>query len=151
MSRSVDPFQAVAGTFKHADLLSVTFCVGCGHGRVAVDHVLPFSLKLSERCEVWLPWFNVVWIHRNGLLLISILVPQSGEAVAKFVHYHRLEHGVVGHGEVVRVENASTAILGRVYQHDNVLVRRACQQVVHGLEVEGGEVTVAVERVKVAA
>ena len=57
----------------------------------------------------------------------------------------------MGHGEVVTVENATASILGSVYQNDDVFIGSACQPVVEFLQMEGGQIAVAIESVEVGA
>ena len=52
---------------------------------------------------------------------------------------------------VVTVENATASILGSVYQNDDVFIGSACQPVVEFLQMEGGQIAVAIESVEVGA
>ena len=65
--------------------------------------------------------------------------------------HHWAELGMVGHGEVVRVEYAAATILVGIHQHDDVLIRSASQHVVQRLQPECGQIARAVECVEVGA
>ena len=84
-------------------------------------------------------------IHRHLFEFIGILVAQSGEGMSELVYDHGLESPVMGHGEVVGVVDASSAVLVGVDKYDDMLVWRSCEPVVQVLEVECRQVTVAVE------
>jgi len=60
------------------------------------------------------------------------------------MYHHRLRPAVVHRGERIGVENAASAIAVGVDQHENMLVGRAGQEVVHVFEMCGGEVSFAV-------
>ena len=101
--------------------------------------------------DVRFPRLDIVRVHRNLFRLIGILVGKAGKRVAKLMDYYGLEGLVVGHGEVVAIEDAATTIVFRVHQHDDVLVGRARQTVVERLQMERCQVAVAIERVEMAS
>ena len=57
----------------------------------------------------------------------------------------------MGIGERIGVVDAASTIALTVHQHDDMLVGRASQHIVHLLEMEGGEITGTVEGVEVCA
>ena len=67
------------------------------------------------------------------------------------MHHHRSELLSVGIGEVVGVVDAASAVMIRIHEDDDMLVGRACQYVVQFLQMEGRQVTVAIERVEMRA
>ena len=69
--------------------------------------------------------------------------------MAEFVDHHRAETGTIDVGKVVGVVNASTSVTIGIYQHYDMLVWGACQHVVQALEMQGGEIAVAVEGIEV--
>ena len=55
----------------------------------------------------------------------------------------------MGHGQIVGVQDATSAIFLGVHQYNNVFIGDSCQPVVHVLQVQRGQVAVGVERVEV--
>ena len=60
--------------------------------------------------DVLFPRLDIGGIHRHLLFFISILVGESGKAVSELMDDDRPEVPVMGHREVVAVEDASAAI-----------------------------------------
>lgn len=118
---------------------------GCGGG----EHVGPLGAEVGEGGDVLLPGFaagNVVGLVH---VVVVVLVGQAGEAVAELVHHHGAEGAVAGGGERVAVVDASSAVVRRVGQYDDVLVGYAGKGVVQGAQPQGGEVARGVEGVEV--
>ena len=105
-------------------------------------------MEVCQRGDVSLPRLDVVWVHGHLLRLVGILVGEACEAVAELMHDDGFEFLVVCHGEVVGVEDAPSAIEVGVHQYDDVLVGCPGEPVVECLQVERGEVAVAVESVE---
>ena len=138
-------FQIVASSFVDADFS----IVGWGRdGGVFVEHRLPFLREIGQRGDVRLPRLHVVWIHWNILSFIGVFVGQPCKTMSKFVHDHGAELRMARHGQIVGVEDAASAVVLGVHKHDDVFVGNAGQKVVQVLEVERGEVAIAVERVE---
>ena len=97
--------------------------------------------------DVLLPGLSVGEIHRV-VVAVGVFVGKSAEAVAELVDNHWAELLVLGGGECVAVIDAAAAVFRGIYQHDDVLVGHCHEVVVQLLEVESGEVAVAVEGVE---
>ena len=134
---SPDAFRQIAAAFDEA-------------GTPLVDEVLPLAAEVVLRGEVRFPWLGVGEVH-GGVVAIGILVAQTTEGMAELMDDDRLELLSAGVAQVVGVVDAPAAIVRGVGQDDDVLVGRAGQQVVEPLQVERGEVALAVERVEVRA
>ena len=86
-------------------------------------------------------------IHRH--IAVAVLVAQACKRMSEFVNHNWFESWVTHHREVVRVQYAASTIVFGVHQHDDVLVRRACQPVVQSLQMQRCKVSVAVKGVEV--
>ena len=85
----------------------------------------------------------------NKIMLISIFVSKTCEAMTEFMDDNRFEIVVLGRNKIVRIQNATTAIPVGIDQYDDMLVRNTSQQVMKIEEMEGGKITIAIERIKV--
>ena len=105
-------------------------------------------MEIFQCSQVGFPRLHVWWIHGDLLCVIGVFVAKTSETVTEFMNDDGLEQPVVGHGKVVGVENASSAILIGVHQYDDVLVWGAGQQVMQIFEMKRGQITLAVESVE---
>jgi len=71
--------------------------------------------------------------------------------MAEFMNDDRPEVRTMGVGEVVGVVDSSAAVVICVYEDDDMFVGRACQYVVQLLEMEGSQITVAIEGVEMGS
>ena len=67
------------------------------------------------------------------------------------MHNDLLVHWMVGHRQIVRVQDAASAVFLGIDKHDDVLIRITCQHVVQTLEIERCKITVRIECVKMAS
>ena len=97
--RTIHPLGHISATLIHADGVVVLTLLGglrwdlhtLGH------HILPLRLEIYHRGDILLPGLIAKLVSSVGMVgvLVEILVGQSSERVAKFVHYDGLEHRVV--------------------------------------------------------
>ena len=66
----------------------------------------------------------------------------------KFMHHNRTEFLMMGHREVIEIQNASSTIFVGVDKYNDMFVRSAGQPIMHILEVERGEIPIAVKSVE---
>ena len=97
--------------------------------------------------DVLLPGFGVGEIHRV-VVAVGIFVGKTTETMSELMHNDGAERLVLGWGEGVAVVYASTTVFCRVHQYDDVLVGHCHELVVQLLEMKGGEIAVAIERVE---
>lgn len=81
--------------------------------------------------------------------VVGIFITETGKGMPELMNHDRLEGTVMGHGEVIGVVYASSAIFIRVDKYDDMLVRCSGEPVVKVFKVLGGEIAIAVEGVEV--
>ena len=68
----------------------------------------------------------------------------------KLVHHHGARERMMRHREVVGIKNATAAIMGRIDQHNDVLIGYASKLVVQIFEIKRSEIALAIKRVEMA-
>ena len=109
----INAFQGIAGTLEET----------CSF------EILPLAVKIFQRCNVGLPGFYVSRIHGNLLLLVGVFISKACEGMSELMNDHRLERRVVGHTQIVTIEDSSAAIVVRIDQDDDMLVGSTCKPI----------------------
>ena len=94
-----------------------------------------------------LPGFGVGEIHRV-VVAVGIFVGKTTETMSELMHNDGAERLILCRSECIAVVYASTTVFCRVHQYDDVLVGHCHELVVQLLEMKGGEIAIAIERVE---
>ena len=123
-------FQTIACAFEGTYRVCVHIIIWCRQRCGRCHHVAPFALEVHHRGNVGFPRLHVGWVHGYLFLFVGILVGQAGETVSEFMNHHRAEFRVMGHAQVVAVQNTvlrDVAALG-YFLGDANLVQAATTQ-----------------------
>ena len=102
------------------------------------------------RREVRLPRLCVGEVHRI-IVAIGILVGQATERMPELMHHHWTELRPMGISEVIGVVDASPTVVVGIHENDDMLVGRTRKHIVELFQMQGSQVSVAIERVEVRA
>ena len=69
--------------------------------------------------------------------------------MSKLMNYHRQKALSACIAEIIGVVDAPSAIMVSIHEDDDMLIWRACQNIVETLQMKGGEITVAIECIEV--
>lgn len=112
--------------------------------------LFPLAIKIMLRREVRLPRLCVGEVHRI-IVAIGILIGQATERMPKLMHHHWTKLRPMGISEVIGVVDAAPTVVVGIHEDDDMFVGRTCKHIVEFIQMESGQIAIAVERIEMRA
>ena len=112
--------------------------------------LFPLAIKIMLRREVRLPRLCVGEVHRI-IVAIGILIGQTTERMPELMHHHWTKLRPMGISEVIGVVDAAPTIVVGIHEDDDMFIGCTCKHIVEFLQMESGQIAIAVERVEMRA